>query len=56
VTVARPDIVEALPERRLARQCVLQVVSGRTIPVLKDALVDLNLGKRDLKFGCSLPM
>jgi hypothetical protein len=49
VTVARPDIVVELPERRPGPQCVLQVGSGRTIPVVKEALVVLNLGQRALK-------
>jgi hypothetical protein len=49
VTVARPDIVVELQERRLGRQCALQVGSGRTIPVLREALVKMTLGQRDLK-------
>jgi hypothetical protein len=49
VTVARPDNVVVLPERRPGRQCVLQVGSGRTIPVVKKALVQLTLGQRALK-------
>jgi hypothetical protein len=47
VTVARPDIVVGLPERQPSRQYVLQV-SGQTIPIVKKALVDLNLGQRTL--------
>jgi hypothetical protein len=39
VTVARPDIVVGMPERRPGRQCVLQVGSRRTIPVVKEAQV-----------------
>jgi hypothetical protein len=39
VTVARPDIVVGLPERRPGRQCGQQVDSGRTIPVVKVAQV-----------------
>jgi hypothetical protein len=49
VTVARPDIIVELPERRLGRQCALQVGSGWTIPVLREALVKMTLGQRDLK-------
>jgi hypothetical protein len=48
VTVARPDIVMGLSERRRGRQCVLQVHSGRTIPVVKEALVELTLVQRAL--------
>jgi hypothetical protein len=48
VTVARPDIV-GLPERRPGRQCILQVESGRTIPIVKEVLVELTLGQRTLK-------
>jgi hypothetical protein len=40
VTVARPDIIVGLPETRPGRQCVLQVGSGRTIPVVKEALAE----------------
>jgi hypothetical protein len=39
VTVARPDIVEGLLKRRPGGQCVLQVSSGRTFPVVKEAQV-----------------
>jgi hypothetical protein len=49
VTVARPDIVVGLPERRLGRQCILQVGLGQTIIVMKEALVELTLGQRALK-------
>jgi hypothetical protein len=49
VTVASPDTVVGLPERRPGRQCVLQVGSGRTIPIVKEALVELTLGQRALK-------
>jgi hypothetical protein len=49
VTVARPDIVVGLPERQPSRQYILQVLSGQTIPIVKKALVDLNLGQRTLK-------
>jgi hypothetical protein len=48
VTVARPDIVVGLPERRPGRQCAQQVGSGRTIPVVKESLVQLTLGQRAL--------
>jgi hypothetical protein len=42
VTVARPDIVVGLPERKPSRQYVLQVVSGQTIPFVTEALVELS--------------
>jgi hypothetical protein len=34
-----------LPERKPGRQCVLQVGSGRTIPIVKETLVELTLGQ-----------
>jgi hypothetical protein len=46
VNDARPVIVVGLPERRPGRQCVLQVGLGRTIPIVKEALVELTLGQR----------
>jgi hypothetical protein len=49
VTVATPDIVVRLLERRPGRQCVLQVGSGRTIPVVREALVEVTLVQRNLK-------
>jgi hypothetical protein len=49
VTVARTDIVVGLPERRPGRLCILQVGSGRTIPIVKEELVELTLGQWDLK-------
>jgi hypothetical protein len=50
VIVARPDIVVGLSVMRRDPQCVLQVGSGRTIPVVKEALVELTLEQRALKF------
>jgi hypothetical protein len=44
VTVARPDMVVGMPERRPGGQCVLQVGSGRMIPALRE----LTLGQRTL--------
>jgi predicted aspartyl protease len=49
VTVARPDIVAGLPERKLSRPYVLQTASGKTIPVVKEALVELTIGRRTLR-------
>jgi hypothetical protein len=42
--------VVGLPERKPRRQYILQVVSGQKIPVGKEALVELTLGKQTLKF------
>jgi hypothetical protein len=44
MTIARADIVVGLPERRPGRQCLLQVGSGRTIPVV----IEVTLGQRAL--------
>jgi hypothetical protein len=48
-TVARPDIVAGLPERELSRPYVLQMASGETIPVVKEACVELTIGQRTLR-------
>jgi hypothetical protein len=48
VTIARPDIVAGLPERELSRPYVLQTPSGEKIPVVKEARVELTLGRRCL--------
>jgi hypothetical protein len=48
LTVARPDIVVGLPETRPGQECILQVGSERTIPVVKEELVELTLGQRAL--------
>jgi hypothetical protein len=45
VTIARPDMVVGQPERKPSRAYVLQTASGETIPVLKEALVELSLGR-----------
>jgi hypothetical protein len=49
VTIARPDIVAEQPERNPSRAYVLQTASGETIPVLKEALVELTLGQLALR-------
>jgi predicted aspartyl protease len=49
VTIARPDIVEGLPEKELSRPYVLQTASGETIPVVKEARVELTIGRRTLR-------
>jgi predicted aspartyl protease len=48
-TVTRPDIVAGLPERELSRPYVLQMASGETIPVVKEARVELTIGRRTLR-------
>jgi hypothetical protein len=47
-TVARPDVVAGLPERELSQPYVLQTASGGTIPVMKEAHVELTMGRRPL--------
>jgi hypothetical protein len=49
VTVARPDIVAGLAERKLSRPYVLQTASGETIPVVEEARVELTIGRRTLR-------
>jgi predicted aspartyl protease len=48
-TVARPDIVAGLPERELSRPYMLQTASGETIPVVKEARVELTIGRHTLR-------
>jgi predicted aspartyl protease len=48
-TVARPDIVAGLPERELSQPYVLQTASGETMPVVKEAHVELTMGQRTLR-------
>jgi hypothetical protein len=43
-TVARPDVVAGLPERELSQPYVLQTASDETIPVVKEAHVELTMG------------
>jgi hypothetical protein len=45
VIIVRPDMVTGQPERRTSRAYVLQTASGETIPVMKEALVELTLGR-----------
>jgi predicted aspartyl protease len=49
VTIARPNIVAGQPEKKPSRAYVVQTASGETIPVLKEALVELTLGQRALR-------
>jgi hypothetical protein len=43
------DIVAGQPERKPSRAYILQTASGETIPVLKEALVELTLGRRAMR-------
>jgi hypothetical protein len=43
VSIARPDIDAALPVRNTTRSYSLIMASGQTIPIEKEALVDMNL-------------
>jgi hypothetical protein len=49
VTVARPDIVAGLPERELSRPYVLQTAFCETIPVVKEARVEVTTGRHTLR-------
>jgi hypothetical protein len=49
VTIAQPDTVAGQPERKLSRAYILQTASAETIPVLKEALIELTLGQRTLR-------
>jgi hypothetical protein len=48
-TVARPDIIVGLPERELSQPYVLQTAFGETMPVVKEAHVELTMGRRTLR-------
>jgi predicted aspartyl protease len=48
-TVAIPDIVAGLPERELSRPYMLQTASDETIPVVKEAHVELTIGRCTLR-------
>ena len=49
VTFARPNIVAGQPEWKPSRTYVLQTASGETILVLKEAFVEVTLGRRALR-------
>jgi hypothetical protein len=49
VTIARPDLVAGLPERKPNLSYVLQTASGETIPVMREAHVELTLGRRPVR-------
>jgi hypothetical protein len=44
VTIAMPDFSAELPKRELIRPYVLHMAAGDTIPVMKEALVELAVG------------
>jgi hypothetical protein len=45
VTVANADITAGLPKRELTLPYILQMASGKTLPILKKVLAELNLGR-----------
>jgi uncharacterized protein (DUF1684 family) len=49
VTIAWPNIVTGHFERKPNRAYILQKASGETIPVLKEAVVELTLGRETLR-------
>jgi hypothetical protein len=49
VTVARPDIAAGWPKRQPNPGFTLQTVSGESLPILKEVLLTLNLGRRPLR-------
>jgi hypothetical protein len=44
MTTVRPDITTGLLKSQLSQLYVLQIVSGETFPLLKEALVEVTLG------------
>jgi hypothetical protein len=46
VSIARPDIAAGCPHRQAIENYCLRSVSGQSIPILKEAYVELILGKR----------
>jgi hypothetical protein len=48
VTVARPDIAAGWPERQPNPNFTLQTLSGGSLPILKEVLLTLTLGRRPL--------
>jgi hypothetical protein len=49
--IVRPDITTGFPERELTRPYLLQVASGKTLPILKEAFIELTLEWLPLKTG-----
>jgi hypothetical protein len=53
MTVARPDIVDGLPERDPLMKCSVRTVSGHILPIIKEVLVKLIMGRRPfIKWVC----
>jgi hypothetical protein len=53
MTVARPDIADGLPEREPLMECYVRTASGHTLPIMKEVLVKLIMGRRPLiKWVC----
>jgi hypothetical protein len=53
MTVARPDIADRLPEREPLVECYVWTASGHTLPIMKEVLVKLIMGRRPLiKWVC----
>jgi hypothetical protein len=48
VTIARPDIAAGWPERQPNPHFMLQTISGGSLPILKEVLLTLTLGRRPL--------
>jgi hypothetical protein len=51
VTITRPDINAGLPKKDLPMWCALQMASGDTLPILKEAFVKMTLGQCPLTTG-----
>jgi hypothetical protein len=49
VTVAMPDVTNGGPERQPNQPFTLQMVSGETLPILKEIFLALMLGRQALK-------
>jgi hypothetical protein len=45
VKITRLDIIAGLPEREMIRLYFLQMLSGETLPILKEGLMELSLGQ-----------
>jgi hypothetical protein len=54
VTIVRPVVTAGLPKRDPSTNCALQTASGKTLPILKEALVTLTLGRHRLTTGVSI--
>jgi hypothetical protein len=55
VMIARPDITAGLLRRELSRPYVLQMASGKTLPLLKEALVPECPGSSQCICGFEVP-